>query len=238
MIFKEKYNLWKSHKFRRNYCTFSKRPFYDIAAKYLPSDENGIIADIGAGEGKFADYLNLKEKYKNVFLLDGNNITVEKLKNRFKNAILYKAPGKLPFEDSAVSYVHCSHLIEHLSHQELYEFLKEIDRVLNKDGIFVVSAPMLWGDFYSNLTHVKPYNPGVFLKYLCGIIESPSAGIISESYTVLELVYRYAKTSLDEGWGSRFFVIDFIIQFSKLLLSILQIKRYTKNGYTMVLKKG
>ena len=238
MIFKEKYNLWKSYKSRRNYCTFSKRPFYDIAAEYLPSDENGVIIDIGSGEGKFADYLNLAEKYKNLFLLDGNKVTVEKLRKRFENSTLYKAPGKLPFEDSAVNYVHCSHLIEHLSHQELYEFLKEIDRVLRKNGVFIVSAPMLWGDFYSNLTHIKPYNPGVFLKYLCGITESPSADIISESYSVLELVYRYAKTDLDEGWGSRFFVIDFIIRCSKLLLSILQIKRYTKNGYTMVLKKG
>ncbi|KPK87095.1 hypothetical protein AMJ80_12540 [bacterium SM23_31] len=238
MIYKEKYNLWKSYKFRRNYCTFSKRPFYDIAAKYLPSDENGIIVDIGAGEGKFADYLALAEKYNNVFLLDGNNTTVEKLKKKFENAVLYKAPGSLPFEDLTVSYVHCSHLIEHLMPQELYELLREIDRVLSKDGVLVISAPMLWGDFYSNLTHIKPYNPGVFLKYLCGIIEDPSAGVISDSYSVLELVYRYAKTDLDEGWGSRFFVIDFIIQLTKLLLSILRIKRYTKNGYTMVLKKG
>lgn len=238
MIIKEKYNLWRSYKFRRRYCTYSKRPFYDIAAHYLPSDENGVIVDIGSGEGKFADYLNLVKKYNNVFLLDGNDITVEKLKNRFENAILYKAPGRLPFEDSAVRYVHCSHLIEHLSHQELYEFLKEIDRVLSNDGIFVVSTPMLWSNFYGNLTHVKPYNPGVLLKYLCGVTENSTAGIISDRYAVLEIVYRYAKIDLDEGWGSRFFVIDFIIQFSKMFLSILQIKRYTKNGYTMVLKKG
>jgi len=168
MIIKEKYNLWiKSFKFRRNYCTSSKRTFYDIAAKYLPSDENGIIVDIGSGQGKFIDYLKLVQKYKNVFLLDENDTTVEKLRNRFENVILYKAPDKLPFEYAAVRYVHCSHLIEHLSYQELYRFLKEIDRILSKDGVLVISTPMLWSNFYNDLSHVRPYNPRVLEKYLC-----------------------------------------------------------------------
>lgn len=234
----KKYKSWKkSYHFRKYYCTIDRRPFYAIAAKYLPADESAIIVDIGSGEGQFADYLNLANKYKNLFLLDGNSLTIENLKSRFKNAILYRAPEKLPSKSATVSYIHCSHLIEHLYSQELYQFLKEIDRVLGKGGIFVVNSPMLWSGFYSDLSHVKPYNPDVILNYLCCISKNRSAEIISENYTQLELVYRYTILDFDEGLGSNLLPIDFILQTIKWFLSKLGIKKYTKNGYTLVLRK-
>jgi len=212
-------------------------PFYDLAAKHLPSGENDIIVDIGSGEGEFADYLNLTEKHKSIFLLDGNNKTVEKLRSRFENAILYKAPDRLPFKDFDVCYVHCSHLIEHLTYQELYTFFKEIDRVLCKGGIFIVSTPILWYNFYGSLSHIRPYNPEVLKHYLCTANKNSTFNNISENYSILELVYRYSEINFDESWGSRFFIIDFIMQSLKVLLSRVGIKRYTRNGYTIVLRK-
>lgn len=237
-MLRRKYNKWRtSYRFRKAYCTMDRHPFYDIAAKYLPSDEKGIILDIGSGEGEFANCLNLANKYENLFLLDGNSKTVENLKGRFKNAILYHAPDRLPFESATVSYVHCSHLMEYLYYQELYQFLKEIDRVLATNGIFVVSAPMLWSQFYDNLGHVRPYNPYVLLAYLCRRAKNPSREAVSDGYSVLELVYRYTTIDFDEDWGSSFLVLDFVIQLSKRLFSRLGLKKYAKNGYTLVLRK-
>lgn len=234
-----KYKSWKkSYHFRRYYCTIDRRPFYDIAAKYLPTDESAIIVDIGSGEGQFTGYLNLVNKYKNLFLLDGNSFTIKNMRSKFWNAILYKAPEKLPFESATVSYIHCSHLIEHLFPKELYQFLKEVDRVLDKDGIFVVSSPMLWSGFYGDLSHVKPYNPDVILNYLCRRSKNRSVDIISENYTKLELIYRYTNLELDEGLGSNLQLVDFMIQIAKWLFSKLGLKKYVKNGYTLVLKKS
>lgn len=88
---------------------------------------------------------------------------MERLKTKFKYTILYKAPNRLPFEKSSVDYIFCSHLIEHLYYNEFYQLLKEIDRVLKKNGIFVVISPLLGKKFYNNLSHIKPYNPGIFL---------------------------------------------------------------------------
>jgi len=235
----KKYKSWKkSYNFRRYYCTIDKRPFYDIAAKYLPLGKDAIVVDIGSGEGLFADYLNLANKYKNLFLLDGNSITIENIKSRFENAVLYRASKKFPFKTATVSYIHCSHLIEHLSSKELHQFLKEVDRVLNKGGIFIVSAPMLWSGFYSELSHVKPYNPAVILNYLCRKPKNRSADIISKNYTQEELIYRYRISDFDEGWGSKLLPADFAIQGIKWVLSQLGLRKYAKNGYTLVLRKN
>ena len=210
-----------------------------MAAKYLPPNKNASIVDIGAGNGLFVDYLHLASKYENLSLLDGNNITVESLNKRFKNAILYKAPERLPFESHTVDYIHCSHLIEHLYYHELHQFLKEIDRTLKDNGIFIVSTPLLWDIFYNDLSHVRPYNPSVFLHYLSNISDNSSSPRISENYSALELVYRYEHfTRFSEGWGSAIMNVDFAIQLFKKILLKLKIHKYKKTGYTLVLKKN
>jgi hypothetical protein len=70
----------------------------------------------------------LTRKFKNLYLLDANASTIEFLMRKFENAKLYRAPERLSFENGAVSFIHCSHLVEHLHHEELYSFMKEIDR--------------------------------------------------------------------------------------------------------------
>lgn len=237
--FVSKLKIWRRlHQSRKNSLVQNRLPFFKITEKYLPSNEESIVVDIGSGEGNFANYLNLSARYKNLYLLDGSALTIDKINSKFKNAILYKAPQKLPFGNSTVTYIHCSHLIEHLTSNELYQFLVEINRVLAGDGIFVVSSPMLWKGFYDDLSHVRPYNPEVLINYLCKESKNRSAEVISEEYSILELAYRYYILEFDEGWGSHNFLIDSIIQVLKNLLSILSIRKYSRNGYTLVLKKG
>lgn len=233
------YKLWRSlYKAKKEYCTRSRYLFYDIAAKYLPTNKEAIILDIGSGEALFASYHNLENKYENIYLLDGNKEIINHLRKGFNNAILYTAPERLPFKDSTVSYIHCSHLVEHLYFQELYELLREIDRVLEKNGILVISSPLFYYGFYNDLSHTKPYNPTVFLKYLCYRGKNRSKMMISEYYSVLELVYRYKTLdNYDEGWGSSLQLVDFLIYFTKRILTKLKIKYYKKTGFTLVLKK-
>jgi len=238
MNISKKYKKWKkSYRSRRLYCASDRYPFYDIAAKYLPRDTNAVIVDVGAGQGKFADYLDLSNRYENVYLLDANEATIEDVKKKYQNTILYRAPDPLPFESNSVSYVHCSHILEHLQHQELYRLLKEIDRILGNHGILVISAPILWSKFYDDLSHVRPFNPAVFFSYLCHQSKDRSTYRISHNYAVVDLVYRYTTVDFDEGWGSTIPMLDFIIQVSKRIVSSFGFKRYKKNGFTMVLVK-
>ena len=141
-------NNWRISNSCSNYSQMVREPYFDIAAKYLPKDIGAIVVDIGAGNGYFADYLHLKEKYKNIYLLDGNKDTIQELRNKkYKKATYYVAPSRLPFKKDEVEFIHCSHFIEHLLPDELYIFLREINRIIKPGGILVISTPMLWGGF-------------------------------------------------------------------------------------------
>jgi SAM-dependent methyltransferase len=233
-----RYHRWKeSRRFRKSYFTMRREPFYRVAGKYLPTDSNATVIDIGAGNGLFAQLLSLDKKYKNLVLLDGNMSTVQSLKTRFTNVVLYRAPERLPFEAGTVAYIHCSHLVEHLEPKEVYQLLEEIDRILAPGGVFVVSAPMLHGWFYEDLSHVRPYNHGVFERYLCQNSGNPSHDSISQVYSVLELVYRFGPA--DQGiLGCSPAIVDLFIRVLAKLFSFLGIRRYARNGYTLVLCKG
>jgi SAM-dependent methyltransferase len=223
---------------RRKYCTMDRFPFYDIAAEYLPEDKESIVVDIGAGNGSFVKHLNLSDRYKNLYLLDGNRDSVDKLKSIGKNAILYTAPDKLPFNDNSVSFIHCSHLVEHLDDHQLYAFLREIDRVLLSGGLLVISSPLLWDKFYDDLSHKKPYNPSVFIKYLGNVSDNYTRETISTKYEVQKLVYRYYISDLNCGVHSKFAICDFFISLLRKACLKVGFANYKKNGFTLVLRKN
>lgn len=229
----------KLHQQKKNYSTMNRFPFFELTGKYLPVDRKATILDIGTGEGIYCEHLKLSDTYPNTFLLDANEATIELLKAKQYQTILYTAPNTLPFDNASVSHVHCSHLVEHLYPKDLYEFIKEIDRVLTPEGILAISTPLLWKGFYQDLSHIKPYEPEVFIRYLCDKTKERTASVISNNYTVKELVYRYNDyNNIDEGLGSKSIGVDFVIQFMKKLLGVFSIKQFKKNGYTLVLKKG
>jgi SAM-dependent methyltransferase len=233
----QRLGAWKESYFsRQNYSTMDRRPFYELAVPFLPKNKDRIIVDIGAGEGGFAKHLDLCGKYPNTYLLDGNIKTVQNLEGKCVRAMLYRAPEKLPFEDSSVGFIHCSHLVEHLSPSELYTFLKEINRVLIDEGRLIISAPMLWDCFYCDLSHVKPYYPSVFINYLCGETKQRSAEHISQDFTVQKLVYRYAVIDVGD-MGAKNMVVDFVIQALKKAVQKTGFRKYQKNGFTLVLEK-
>jgi SAM-dependent methyltransferase len=62
--------------------------------------------------------------------------------------------------------VHCSHILEHLYPEQVHTFLKNMDEVLEPGGIFVVRGPLLSDWFFDDLSHIRPYTPHVFKRYL------------------------------------------------------------------------
>lgn len=222
---------------RRQYSKDGRKPFFELAAKYLPKDQDDIIVDIGCGNAEFANDFDLDKKYKNLFLLESNQKTIEYLKKIYSNVLEYIAPQTLPFDDDTVSFVHLSHLVEHLYPQDIYKLFKDIDRILKKDGIIVISTPLMWDRFFDDLSHVKPYNPQVFINYLASKTPERSRGAISSSYDVMELIYRYKSMPIDVGWSSKYLFIDVILQILKRIISLLGFRYQIKNGYTLVLKK-
>ncbi len=235
MISLKKFHI--ENQINKKYCTMERQPFYDIAKKYLPDNQNKYILDIGSGNGAFAKYLQL-HTYPNTYLLDGNKETLKNLKNTNYKILEYRAPNPLPFKDESINFIHSSHMIEHLYHEELYIFLNELNRVLEPEGVLIISAPLLWEKFYEDLSHVKPYNPGVIISYLCQNSENRSALNISSKFIIVELIYRhYAYPILENIYSDRTFV-NWILDLTKKTIKFLKINSYINNGYTLVLKKS
>lgn len=214
------------------YVTFNREPFFEVAKKLIT--KNSFVLDIGAGNGHFAAFCERDDFY----LFDVNKKSIELLKLKNKNVYQGSLP-ELPFEEHLFDLVHCSHVIEHLEPQVLYDTLKEIDRCLKPGGYIVVSAPLLWEGFYNDLSHIKPYNPKLFHNYLCpNPSQTRTRSKISSQYSQEKIIYRYKEVELLENISnssnSRYIKI-----FNKILQKLRKegLNRYEKTGYTIVLKK-
>jgi SAM-dependent methyltransferase len=220
------------------FATRDRGPFYALAERYLPADPAATVVDVGAGHGGFVSKLGLVRRYARCYLLDGNAESVARLKELGGEALRYTAPDPLPFLDASVDFVHCSHLVEHLSPQDLHTLLGEWDRVLRPGGVLVVSAPLLWDLFYGDLTHVRPYEPEVFVKYLVGSEGARSREVVSVAYEVMETTYRYDARPVLQGVRATYAWLDWPVLVLAKLCWALGLRRFERSGFTLVLRKG
>jgi len=170
------------------------------------------ILDIGCGRGEL-----IKLNPQKIIGLDINPETVRSCR-RLGYQVKRGTALKLPFAANSFGAVNASHLIEHLQPEQVYRFLEEVSRVLRPQGIFVLSAPLLWAGFYDDLTHIKPYPPAVIMRYL--VEEAAEA-------TLPRLKQRFEKVALHWRYRPLF----------HYCLYPLSIHGLKKDGYMLVLKK-
>lgn len=223
-------NIWYEFSEYTLYATHDRTPFFDIAKKHLTTCDK--ILDIGAGDGGFIKYFGRND----IYAMDGNSNAVNNLRNLKINAICAVLPD-MPFPDNFFEGVHASHILEHLYPEDFYRALKEMDRVLKPNGILVISSPMMWEKFYSDLSHIKPYDPEIFKNYLCEnsakSLTRPKIG----GYRIKNLTYRYAHEELKPFILRGCNVFNFLsLLFIKLLKNI-GVRYLYKSGYTIVLEK-
>lgn len=218
---------------KNEFITHSRKPFFQIALNYIKPDSK--VLDIGPGSGEFPEYCDRDDFY----LLEGNGETVELLKQKYNHVYEGFLPG-IPFEHDFFDVIHCSHVIEHLKAQQLYDTLVNINKVLKVGGYLVVSAPLLWAGFYDDLSHIRPYSPFIFEKYLTGKYpNSLTRKLISSYYSIEQLEYRYMESSKE------IFLLNRNNNFlTKVIHNIIyRLKKFgfenlTKTGYTIVLRKN
>ena len=179
------------------------------------------ILDAGCGEGRF-----ISQDPQAIIGIDWNAESIKECKSKGYNAMRGDVTA-LPFEDRSISGIHCSHVVEHFLPSDVHKILSEFDRILKDGGILVIRSPLLWKKFYSDLTHVRPYNPEAIIHYL-----SPSnqrtLPHIGQNYEVLALKWRW------ESLQDR----------NKYLNAVLNILNrwgfpwLHKNGYMLVVRKG
>lgn len=213
------------------YVTHNREPFFQIAKNLI--NPTSTVLDVGAGNGKFADYCNLNS----IYLLDGNRDSINNLKKEYPNVFHGKLP-KLPFEDNKFDLIHMSHVIEHLQPQEVYDTLREFNRCCKPGGALVISAPLMWEGFYDDLSHIKPYNPRIFEKYLCSNNQDNySRDVISSDFKVEMVQYRFLEQNYFYSIKHSSRILPRIIFRIYNFMKKKGFRQYQKTGYTIVLRK-
>ena len=224
----------------KNIYTRKREPFFDIALKYLPRSMDAGVLELGPGPGRFLVHGKLIEKFKNLYVIENADVSVKILKDLgVPNVIQQDLADGIPLPDASVDFIHFSHVVEHMEYRDVYTLMQEIDRVSTPGAIFVVSAPMLNGRFYNDLSHVKPYNPDVFMDYLCEDdgVEIRSRNVATRNFVMKELVYRVTTSVYDSFWHSETGLVDFLIGSVRTVSKALGIRKHVKSGFTLVLEK-
>lgn len=215
------------------FATHERESFFALAKNYI--ENNQKVLDIGAGNGDFANFC----KRDDFYLFDGNEQTVESLKQKYKNVYLGRLP-KLPFEDDLFDVIHCSHVVEHLEPNIFYDSLVEMNRCLKPEGYLIISAPLYWEGFYDDLSHIRPYPTAIYKNYLCNKQNNNrTRSCVSNKYSVVEEIYRFKelKNSTNSYPYPRNIIGKLWLKIT-LVLKNYAFKQYQKTGYTIVLKKG
>lgn len=214
------------------YATQEREPFFELVKPFIK--ENFKVLDIGCGHAMFSKYFGRTDFYH----FDGNEETVKVLQNEYEHVYQGILP-KLPFEDQQFDVIHCSHVLEHLDAETLYQTLIEMNRCLKSGGFLVISAPLMWSGFYNDLSHVRPYPPKVFIHYLCGRSKhNRNRKLIEADYKKKDLVYRYHEIEIRHHY---FYysnsVLSKILNAFIKLMALLGLRSFEQSGFTLILQK-
>ena len=122
---------------RRNYKNIpinTSKNTHETVLRMIGKHKNAAIVDIPSGSGAFV--LRLKDNgYDNVLAIDIENMMYFDHEN-FKVGDMTQM---LPIGDNSTDVLVCIDGIEHINNQ--VDFVKEVHRILKKDGEFIISTP-------------------------------------------------------------------------------------------------
>jgi len=124
------------------------------------------VLDVASGSGYGARYLSNKGAAK-VVGVDNSREAVKYSQEKYQTSgieFILADAAKLPFEDDIFDIVVSFETIEHLDDQE--KFLREIKRVLKKDGLLIISTPNVLVFPKGNTFHKKELAPLEFISLL------------------------------------------------------------------------
>lgn len=136
----------------------------NIILKFL-CQKQGNLLDVGFGSGFIEKKLcntNLK-----LFGIDISRESVSNLNNEAKGVFKIGTVLKIPFKSNYFDFVLLLDVLEHISFDKTFEALRELDRVLKKEGYLIISVPLNEG--LKNLLkaghnpnmHVREYTPEI-----------------------------------------------------------------------------
>ena len=107
--------------------------FREIVLKYI--HESYVCLDIGAGRGALIQ-MNFKGLAKKISGIDPSNSVYL---NPYLDEAVVGYGEEMPFLDSQFNVVYANNVLEHIKYPD--GFLKEVNRVLINDGVFIAKTP-------------------------------------------------------------------------------------------------
>jgi len=125
---------------------FARRGLY-LKMRELAPKLKGKLLDVGCG----------RKPYQNLFKVDsyiGMDIELSGHSHEQEDVDVFYDGTIFPFENETFDSILCNQVLEHVFNPD--EFLSEIQRVLKKDGQFLLTVPFCWDE------HEQPYD---FARY-------------------------------------------------------------------------
>jgi len=187
------------------------------------------ILDVGCGTGRFMEWFDKKQ----IIGIDKNEFSLKICRKKGLNVVKMDALN-MKFEER-FDAIHCSHLVEHFYPHQLYQFLKRIDELLKPNGLLIIRTPLLWRGFYDDLSHIRPYNPPVFIRYLCyPDTQQKTYPTISSNYKTVKIIYRYLPLIWIRSPKNK---IEVLLKFIFDFLAYLGISSFRKDAYIIMFQK-
>jgi len=160
---------------KKNFADYFKSILCQMLFNPIPIKYKGTrILDIGCGNGVFL--YGLKNNDFDVYGIDMSEKAVDFAQNTLGlNNVKLSSINKLEYQDEFFDVITMNHVIEHLYNPE--NVIKEIDRILKKDGLLVISTPnsdsinfKLFKEYWFPLEtprHLNLFNHSTIQKLLC-----------------------------------------------------------------------
>lgn len=183
-------------------------------------DSTPIAAlDVGCGDGALT--ASIRKLGHRVYGVDTNSkgirLAEEKFRENYLSGNFYVIEGyEYPFEDNFFEVVVCADVIEHV--QQPRQMLEEINRVLKREGILIISTPIKINNLPISKNHVQEWTIDEFEDLCATIFGKPTKRIISHPLSCYRLYTSKNK---------------YICKIAKLLINILSLF-----GINVFLKTG
>lgn len=130
----------ESDKNRMNECSI----FIDKIEKVINflKNKKGKMLNIGFGNGLLEKKLEKSNENLELFGIDISGYAVKKMSKRLTGEYRLGNIIRIPFKSFAFDYIIALDVLEHIRPSETLKALSEVNRVLKKGGVLIVSVPL------------------------------------------------------------------------------------------------
>ena len=160
--------------------------------KYI--NEKDTVLDLGCGYGEFISQINCRKKYA----VDLNSDSEKYLS---KKVIFYKQSStKMSLvKPKLIDKVFVSNFFEHLTREDIILSIKEIRRILKKNGQILILQPnirLLTADFWRFFDHITPIDDRALEELF-----------ISEGFILKKRIFKFLPYTTKSGLPKSLFIV-------------------------------